>query len=30
MEYEGTISVEIEGTPYAGNFKEEAHVHEGE
>ncbi len=25
MEYEGTISAEVDGTPYAGNFKEEAH-----
>ncbi|MBD3675686.1 MAG: hypothetical protein HUJ26_19410 [Planctomycetaceae bacterium] len=28
MEYEGTISGEVDGTPYAGNFKEEAHDHE--
>lgn len=28
MEYEGTMSAEVDGTPYAGNFKEEAHVHE--
>lgn len=27
-EYEGTISAEVDGTPYAGNFKEEAHGHE--
>ncbi|MBD3675747.1 MAG: hypothetical protein HUJ26_19740 [Planctomycetaceae bacterium] len=25
MEYEGTISAAVDGTPYAGNFKEEAH-----
>ncbi|MEZ5940264.1 MAG: hypothetical protein R3C18_02655 [Planctomycetaceae bacterium] len=25
MEYEGTMSAEVDGTPYAGNFKEEAH-----
>lgn len=25
MEYEGIISAEVEGTPYSGNFKEEAH-----
>jgi hypothetical protein len=25
MEYEGIISAEVDGTPYAGNFKEEAH-----
>ena len=30
MEYEGTMSAEVDGTPYAGNFKEEAHVHEDE
>lgn len=29
MEYEGTISAEVDGTPYAGNFKEEAHGHAG-
>jgi hypothetical protein len=29
MEYEGTISAEVDGTPYAGNFKEEAHGHSG-
>ena len=29
MEYEGTMSAEVDGTPYAGNFKEEAHVHAG-
>lgn len=29
-EYEGTISAEVDGTPYAGNFKEEAHEHGGE
>lgn len=27
MEYEGTMSAEVDGTPYAGNFKEEAHGH---
>lgn len=27
-EYEGTMSAEVDGTPYAGNFKEEAHDHE--
>ena len=27
MEYEGTMSAEVDGTPYAGNFKEEAHDH---
>jgi hypothetical protein len=28
MEYEGIISAEVDGTPYAGNFKEEAgHEH---
>lgn len=27
-EYEGTMSAAIDGTPYAGNFKEEAHGHE--
>ncbi len=27
MEYEGTISGEVDGTPYAGNFKEEPHDH---
>ncbi|MEO1984050.1 MAG: hypothetical protein ABGZ23_24890 [Fuerstiella sp.] len=27
MEYEGIISAEVDGTPYAGNFKEEAHGH---
>ena len=25
MEYEGTISGEVDGTPYSGNFKEEPH-----
>ena len=25
MEYEGTMSAEVDGIPYAGNFKEEAH-----
>lgn len=25
--FEGTISAEVDGTPYAGNFKEEAHGH---
>jgi len=30
MEYEGTMSAEVDGTPYAGNFKEEAHGHEDE
>ncbi len=30
MEYEGTMSAEVDGTPYAGDFKEEPHVHEGE
>ena len=29
MEYEGTMSAEIDGTPYAGNFKEEAHDDHG-
>lgn len=29
-DYEGTISAEVDGTPYAGNFKEEAHDHDGE
>lgn len=29
MEYEGTISAEVDGTPYAGNFREEAHGHTG-
>lgn len=29
MEYEGIISAEVDGTPYAGNFKEEAHGHAG-
>jgi hypothetical protein len=29
MEYEGTMSAEVDGTPYAGNFKEEAHGHAG-
>ncbi len=29
MEYEGIISAEVDGTPYAGNFKEEAHGHSG-
>lgn len=28
MEYEGTMSAEVDGTPYAGNFKEESHDHE--
>lgn len=28
MEYAGTISGDVEGTPYAGEFKEEAHGHE--
>lgn len=27
MEYEGTISAEVDGTPYAGNFREEANGH---
>ncbi|MCA9078878.1 MAG: hypothetical protein KDA93_27895 [Planctomycetaceae bacterium] len=27
MEYEGIISAEVDGTPYAGNFKEELHDH---
>ena len=27
QEYAGTISAEIEGTPYTGDFKEEAHGH---
>ncbi len=27
-EYEGTMSAAIDGTPYAGNFTEEAHGHE--
>ena len=26
MEYEGTMSAAVDGTPYAGNFKEEAHT----
>jgi hypothetical protein len=26
MEYEGTISGEVDGTPYSGSFKEEPHV----
>lgn len=30
MEYEGTMSAEVDGTPYAGNFKEEPHGHAGE
>lgn len=30
MEYEGTMSAEVDGTPYAGNFKEEAHADEDE
>jgi hypothetical protein len=30
MEYEGTMSAEVDGTPYAGNFQEEAHGHEDE
>jgi len=30
MEYEGTMSAGVEGTPYAGNFKEVAHGHEDE
>jgi len=29
MEYSGTISAEVDGTPYAGNFTEEAHGHAG-
>lgn len=29
MEYEGTISAAVDGTPYAGNFKEEAHGSHG-
>lgn len=30
MEYEGTMSAEVDGTPYAGNFKEEPHgAHSG-
>ncbi|MEL0094831.1 MAG: hypothetical protein VW875_03220 [Planctomycetaceae bacterium] len=28
MEYEGIISAVIDGTPYAGNFKEESHTHD--
>lgn len=28
MEYEGTMSAEVDGTPYAGNFKEEPHGHD--
>jgi hypothetical protein len=28
QEFEGTVSVEIEGKPYAGDFKEVAHDHE--
>ena len=28
MEYAGTISGDVEGTPYAAEFKEEAHGHE--
>ncbi len=28
QEYAGTMSAEIEGTPYTGDFKEEAHDHE--
>ena len=28
QEYAGTMSAEIEGTPYTGDFKEEAHSHE--
>ena len=27
QEYAGTMSAEIEGTPYTGDFKEEAHDH---
>lgn len=27
-EYEGTLSAAVDGTPYAGNFTEEAHGHE--
>lgn len=30
MEYEGTMSAVVDGTPYAGNFKEEPHAHEDE
>jgi len=30
MEFEGTISAAVDGTPYAGNFKEEPHADEGE
>lgn len=30
MEYEGTMSAEVDGTPYAGNFKEEPHGHDDE
>ena len=30
MEYEGTMSAEVDGTPYAGDFKEEPHADEGE
>jgi hypothetical protein len=31
MEYEGIMSAEVDGTPYAGNFKEEAHgAHAGQ
>lgn len=29
MEYEGTMSAVVDDTPYAGNFKEEAHGHAG-
>jgi hypothetical protein len=28
QEYTGIISAEVDGTPYAGNFKEEPHAHE--
>ena len=28
QEYTGTISAEVDGTPYAGNFKEEPHGHQ--
>ena len=30
MEYEGTMSAVVDGTPYAGKFKEEPHADEGE
>jgi hypothetical protein len=28
QEFEGTVSVEIDGKPYAGDFKEVAHDHD--